>query len=187
MVTEKLAPVSREPVELVRPLAELIPQLEIVSQTHQARSGFTGNLAMGGHWTISSNGARFAAVAEQPAVVSWLCEGPSAPLAIIARVPDKRFANDQAKYFLASRTGQGTNPESLSVDLRLDDVQRRELEDVIDKQMRITVPTAFAPDPIVHDASQQPHETEYDRRVRSGQGRLTYHLEAFKLAPDDNP
>jgi hypothetical protein len=116
IVTEKLGPVSREPVELVRPLAQLIPQLEIVSQTHQARSGFTGNLVMGGHWTISSNGARFAAVAEQPAVVSWLCEGPSAPLAIIARVPDKRFANDQAKYFLASRTAYGQKSHAIWLD-----------------------------------------------------------------------
>jgi hypothetical protein len=187
IVTEKLGPGSREAAELVRPLAQLIPQLGIVSQTHQAHSAFTGNLAMGAQWTISSNGARYVAVAEQPAILSWGCEGNEAPLAIIARVPDKQFANDQAKYFLASATGQGTSQESVSVDLRLDDAQRRELENVINKQLRITLPTAFANDPFIHDPSQQPRETEYDRRVRSGQGRLIYHLEAFKLAPDENP
>jgi hypothetical protein len=69
----------------------------------------------------------------------------------------------------------------------LDDAQRLELEDVINKQMRITVPTAFAPNPYNHDPSQQPRETEYDRRVRQGQGKLVYHLEAFKLAPDEDP
>src|SRR5262245_50292702 len=144
IVTEKFGLVSRDPAETVRPVAQFIPKLEIVSETHNARPAFIGDLAMGADWTISSNGARFIAVAEQPAVVSWLCEGNMAPLAIIARVPDTGFTNDHAKYFLASRTGQGTNQESLSVDLRLDDAQRRELEDVIDRQVRITLPTAFA-------------------------------------------
>jgi hypothetical protein len=106
---------------------------------------------------------------------------------IIARVPNKQFANHRAKYFLASRTGRGPNPESLSVDLRLDDALRRELEDVINKQMHTTVPTAFAFDPNIHDPSQQPQETEYDRRVRLEQGKLIYHLEAFKLTPDEDP
>src|SRR5262249_26054147 len=159
IVTEKLGLVSRDPAELVRPLAQFIPKLEIVSETHKARSAFIGDLAMGADWTISSNGARFMAVAEQPPVGSSLCEVNTAPLAIIARVPDTRFANDRAKYFLASRTGQATNQSSLSVDLRLDDAQRRELEDVIDKQIRITLPAAFAPDPNIQNASEQPRET----------------------------
>jgi hypothetical protein len=187
IVTAKLFPVSREAAELVRPLAQFIPELRIVSETHSARSAFIGDLAMGAHWTISSNGARFAAAAEQPAIASYTCEGNEAPLVIIARVPDRRFANNRAKYFLASRSGRGTNPQSLSVDLRLDDTQRLELEDVINKQRRITVPTAFAPDPYNHDPSLQSRETEYDRRVRQGQGKLIYHLEAFKLAPDEDP
>jgi hypothetical protein len=187
IVTETLGPLSREPSETVRPIARFIPQLEVVPETHDARPAFKGDLAMGADWTVSSNGARYASVAEQPAIVSSSCGGNQGPLVIIARVPDKRFANEPSKYFLASRTGRGVNSGPLSVDLRLDDAQRRELDAVIDKQMRITVPTAFAPDPVIQDPSQQPQETEYDRRVRSGQARLVYHLEAFKLAPDEDP
>ena len=73
---------------------------------------------------------------------------------IIARVPNRQFASNQATYFLASRTGRETNQQSLSADLSLDDARRRGVEDVINKQMRITVPTTFAPDPIIQDPSQ---------------------------------
>ena len=69
----------------------------------------------------------------------------------------------------------------------MDDTQRRELEEVLDRQMRITVPSLLAPVPYIQNAAAQPRETEYDRRVLAGQGRLIYHVEAFKLAPDQNP
>jgi hypothetical protein len=187
IVTEKLFSVIREPAEVVQPLPQFIAELKVVPETQSARSAFVGDLAIAAHWTISSNGAGFEAVAEQPAIVSWVCGGNEAPLVIIARVGNRQFASNQAKYFLASGSGRGTNQQSLSVDLSLDDAQRRELEDVINKQMRITVPTTFAPDPIIQGPSQQPQETEYDRRVRLGQARLIYHLEAFKLAPDEDP
>jgi len=42
----------------------------------------------------------------------------------------------------------------------------------------------FAPDPRPIRADAQPRESPYDRRVREGQGRLTYHVEAFRVAPD---
>jgi len=53
--------------------------------------------------------------------------------------------------------------------------------------MRITVPSIFAPDPYIQNAGAQPRKTEYDRRLLAGQGRLMYHVEAFTLAPDQNP
>jgi hypothetical protein len=187
ILSEKLGSVSREPAGVIRPLAQFIPELKIVSATENARAAFVGDLAIGAHWTIASNGARFASVAEQPAIVSWACGGDEQPLAIIASVANEQFANNQAKYFLASPDGRRTTQESLSIDLRLDDAQRRELENVINKQMRITVPTAFAADPNIHVPNQQLGETEYDRRVRAEQAKLIYHLEAFKLAPDEDP
>src|SRR5437870_10299873 len=49
------------------------------------------------------------------------------------------------------------------------------------------MPSQIAAASYLQNAAAQPRETEYDRRVLAGQGRLIYHVEAFTLAPDQNP
>ncbi len=187
IVTQMLHRLSTEPTDLIRPLAQFIPQVATLPDRHEARSRFVGHFRLGARWTIASESSRFRAVAEQPAIVSWRCGGDEAPLAIVALVTDEAFVSDRAKYFLASPNEPGSNVRPISADLQLDDTQRRELEEVIDRQMRITVPSLFAPVPYIQNAAAQPRETEYDRRLLAGQGRLIYHVEAFTLAPDQNP
>jgi hypothetical protein len=187
IVTEMKDSIGNQASDLLRPVARMIPQVALIPENHAARSRFVGDFRVGAPWIIASNGAQFGAVVVQPAGIVWGCEGNEAPLALIARVNDSSFAKERAKYFLASHDAQRTRAPSLSVDLRLDDAQRQELEAMIDRQMRITVPSLFAPDPYVQNNKVQAKETDYDRRVRSGQARLIYHFEAYNLAPDDNP
>src|SRR6266567_2398936 len=187
IVTQMLQRLSTEPTDVIRPLAQFIPQVAILPDRHEARSRFVRDFRLGARWTIASKSSRFRAIAEQPAIVSWRCGGDQAPLAVVARVTDEAFISERAKYFLASPNEPGSNQPPVSADLRLDDTQRRELEEVLDLQMRITVPSLFPPVPYIQNPAAQPRETEYDRRVLAGQGRLIYHVEAFKLAPDLNP
>ena len=187
IVTEMKDSIGNQVSDLLRPVARMIPQIALIPENQAARSRFVGDFRMGAPWVITSNGEQFGAVVVQPAGIVWGCEGNEAPLALIARVNDPSFPKERAKYFLASRDAQLTRTPSLSVDLRLDDTQRQELEAVIDRQMRITVPSVFAPGPYVQNNTAQPKETDYDRRVRSGQARLIYHLEAYNLTPDDDP
>jgi hypothetical protein len=178
LVTATQSALTSDPVDAIKPLAQFLPRIWPLPPDHPARSEFAGDFTMGGHWTIASNGPQFDAVADQPAIVSWRCSGDSAPLAVIARVVDANFANERAKYFLAQRVERASDLRSLSVNLQLDDAHRRALEDLINTQWRITAPTLFAANPTARE------ETPYDRDVRSGRGRLVYHVEAFRLAPD---
>jgi hypothetical protein len=187
IVTDMKDRVNPKPPDLIHLVARMVPPMFVIPENERARSRFSGRFALGGRWSIASNGARFTAVAAQPAAISWGCEGPEAPLAVIARVADAAFLKERAKYFLASPNGNPSPQQSSSVELQLDGAHRRELEEVIDRQMRVTVPTLFAPDPFVRNDNAQLKETDYDRRVRDGQGRLVYHSEAFSLAPDGNP
>ena len=187
IVTEMLNALTSEPSDLIRPLAQLIPQVAILPEGHEARSRFAGDLRMGARWTIASNGSRYAAIAEQPAIVSWRGGGNEAPLAVMARVTDTKFVKERAKYFVASPNEQTTNQQPLSIDLQLDEMRRRELEELLDRQMRITLPSVLAPVAYIQNPAAQPKETEYDRQLQAGKGRVVYHLEAFQLAPDQDP
>jgi len=188
IVTETSNPVSGDHTDLIRPLARFVPQIAILPPRHEARSRFVGDFGMGVPWTIASNAGQYTAVAEQPAITEWRCGGgDEMRLALMARVRDRTFVDERAKYFLASRAPRAPNQRLTPLQLRLDESQRRELEGVIDRQMRITVPSLFAPDPYSRDPAAQPSETAYDRRVREGRARLKYHVEAFRLAPDANP
>jgi hypothetical protein len=117
-------------------------------------------------------------------MVNWGCGGGEEPLAVIARINDSAFAGHGAKYFLAAPGGGRFSRAPLSVNLQAIEAHRQELESAIDRQMRITMPTLFAPDPTIHNPVHQPKETAYDDQVRSGQARLVDHIEAFMLAPD---
>jgi hypothetical protein len=185
IITEMAEHLTSDPPGAVQPAACFIPRVAVLAEEHQGRSRFVGDFAMGARWTIASSNRQFEAVAEQPAIVSWRCGGEAAPFVVIARIADKTFAAEPAKYFLASRTNP-TGQRPISVNLQLTDLQRREVRDLINRQMRITLPTVFAPDLYVPAANIY-GETEYDRQVRTGQARLMYHMEAFKLAPDENP
>jgi hypothetical protein len=179
LVTARHSALTSDPDDAIRPLAQFLPPVWLLPAGHPARSQFTGDFEMGSHWTIASNGPQFDALADQPAIVSWRCGGDVAPLAVMAQVADANFPKERAKYFLARRGEGASLLRSLSVPLQLDDAHRRALEDLINHQWRITAPTLFAANPIARE------ETPYDRDVREGRGRLVYHIEAFRLAPDN--
>jgi hypothetical protein len=154
---------------------------------HPGIAKLTDTIGIGSEWIIRSSRASFHATAERPsALVSSACPDDM-PLAMVARVQSPGFAGERAKYFLADPRGSMPHGPARRIVLApvLTDDQRRALEGVIDRQMRITVPTLLAPDPHASAAARQPRETAYDRRIRAGEGRLVYHLEAFRLAPDD--
>jgi hypothetical protein len=186
ILTDMTAHTVARPGDTIRPVAQFIPPLTIVAENDDVRKRFNGQLAMGAHWKISSNGPQFDAAIEQPAIVNWDCGGGEEPLAAIARINDSVFAGHGAKYFLAAPDGRRFSRAPLSVNLRSIEA-RQELESIIDRQMRITMPTLFAPDPTIHNPVYQPKETVYDEQVRSGQARLVNHIEAFMLAPDAQP
>lgn len=174
-----------------RPLARFAIPLLAVPNTDQARAQLQGDVGSGSRWTIASNGRTFGVVVEDPAAFAAGCGDPTSQetrLALVARVTDASFGNEPAKYFLASRAdppaGVSGSLPSASIDVHLTDAQRRELEELIGRQLRITLPSLFAPDPRITVASAQRQESTYDRRLREGQGRLAYHVEAFRVAPD---
>lgn len=167
------------PMRFVMPLA-------VLPADHPARAQFTGDRGIGSRWIIASAAAGFAATAEQPAGFNGGCEGVM-PLALIARVTDPTFAAERAKFLLAfpARSPKFTHPGASTVaPLQLNARQRADLETAIDKQMRVTMPGLFAPDPRGAVVKGPPAETSYQRRVREGEGRLVYHVETCKLAPD---
>ena len=140
---------------------------------------------IGSHWTIASAGRQFDAVVDD---IGFMDECDGSPKVLVARVTDPSFASERSKYFLASRPGASSiarQPErSVSVRLRLDDTQRRRLEQTINDQMRITYPTLFANARGNAAGDALRAESDYNRQVRAGKGRLVYHVEAFKAAPD---
>jgi hypothetical protein len=187
ILTDMTAHTVARPGDAIRPIAQFIPPLTIVPQNDDVRQRFNGQLAMGAHWKISSNGPQFDAAIEQPAIVNWDSGGGEEPLAAIAQIKDSAFAGHRAKYFLAAPDGRRFSRAPLSVNLQSIEPRRQELESIIDRQMRITMPTLFAPDPTIHNPVFQPKETVYDEQVRSGQARLVDHIEPFMLAPDAQP
>jgi hypothetical protein len=189
IVLERRITVPRNAGELNgRPLARFAVQLLAVPNADRAQ--LQGEAGPGSQWAIASNGRTYRALVEEPAAFAAGCGDPTSSetrLTLVARVTGTSFEQEPAKYFLASRgdsaDGASGSLASASINLNLTDSQRRELEELIGRQLRITLPSLFAPDPRIPVASQ-PKESAYDRRVRQGQGRLAYHMEAFRAAPD---
>jgi hypothetical protein len=136
--------------------------------------------AKGSAWIVRSDGRRFEAVVERFGAAAGF-DAQHGQLALVARIVTPTFQNERAKYFLASPrvTAQppGDSP-SIARQSDLTNTQRQALEALIDAQMRITLPSVFAP------GYMQIKPSAYDQRVLAGKARLVYHLEAFKLASD---
>ena len=136
--------------------------------------------AKGSRWIVQSDGRRFEAVVERFGAAAGF-DAQHAQLALVARVVTPTFQNEGARYFLAlSRKAAQTLDESPSITRpdELTNAQRQSLESLIDSQMRITLPSVFAPGYL------QARPSTYDERVLAGKAKIVYHLEAFRLAPD---
>jgi len=144
----------------------------------------TARSAIGSHWTIASSSRQFDAIVED---IGFMDECGGSPKVLVARVTDPSFVSERFKYFIASRAGVSSianQPDrSVSVRFRLDDMQRRRLERTINDQMRITYPGLFV-DARSKAGDAPTAESDYNKQVRAGKGRLVYHVEAFKAAPD---
>ena len=156
---------------------------------HSALSQFTGNLANGASWAITSTRGDFVGTVERPTAFNGDCGAPM-PLGVVLSVADAGFARERMKFYLA-KPGRATQDiarvHPVATNLRLTDADRRALEDVLNKQMRMTLPSALAPDPEISNPTQQPKESPYHTRIRNGEGQLVYHVEAFRVAPDADP
>jgi hypothetical protein len=142
-------------------------------------AGIPATQAKGSAWMIQSDGRRFEAVVERFGAAG--SDAQHAQLALVARVVTPTFQNEGARYFLASSRELGqTLDDSPSITRpdELTNAQRQSLENLIDSQMRITLPSVFAPGYL------QARPSTYDERVLAGKAKLVYHLEAFKLAAD---
>lgn len=161
-----------------------VQPLEELPEGHPARAGFRDDGAVGSRWQLLSSHARFDVTGSRPAAMHGGCGDMS--LALMGEPRSTAFADEPAKFFLALPAGLPVSdpPRRIARSPRLTADQRRELEALIDGQMRITLPGLFAPDPLGHDRPAV--ETGYERRVREGEGRLAYHLEAWSVAPDEH-
>jgi hypothetical protein len=168
------------------PLAARVMPLIRLAQDHPALAAFPVDGRAGARRTLVSNGASFVAIAEQPAALAAGCEDDM-PLALVARVQDTRFARHRSKYFLALPSGGEPGAErSLTIDATFSASTRQRFEQLVNDQMRITLPSAFPPKRELGDRLA-PQKTAADRRFENGEGRLTYHVETFALAPDGFP
>jgi hypothetical protein len=163
-----------------------VTRMAVLPNSHPASARFDGDFQIGSRWTVGSGGRRFEAVAVEPAAFYGGCEDIM-PLALVARVDDPSFRNERAKYFVALPRDKSRSNGPVTAPLMrltLTDAERRDLEQLLDHQMRITYPSLFAPEFRNSVVRSQPSETAHDRRIRNGEGRLEYHAEAFRLAPD---
>jgi hypothetical protein len=169
------------------PMSAQVGPIAVLPRGHVARSAFSGDASLDSRWYALSDGPAFAAGAEQPAALHPDC-ADTMSLALIARIADRSFSQEGAKYFLArpalATAGPVPSLPSLAMKLVLTQSQRRDLEDLIERQLRITLPSVFAPSLMRYQSAP---ETADDRIIRDGHARMTYHMEAFKLAPDSDP
>jgi hypothetical protein len=173
-----------EELPFALPVARFAMPIVKVPKGHPALLDFNrGEPGIALSWSIVSSQRRFRVEATEPAVLQSGCE-ETMPMALLARIGDASFAADRAKYFLAwPDDPTSANVAAPSPNGPLTDSQRRTLEGLLDQQMRITLPSVLAPDSQILSAGAQPKETEYDRRIARGEGRLSYHLESLQLAP----
>jgi len=166
-----------------RPLPALFPRIAELPPAHPARAAMPADDASA-RWDVASDGARWTATPERPVAFGVACED-TMPLGWTARVPDSSFAHDASNYFLARKL-TGTAPASaasVAVSLNLTTSQRRDLDTVIDHQVRVTLPSVFAPK-VGEFGLQAPAVTGEDREVMAGRARLVTHIETYRLAPD---
>jgi hypothetical protein len=191
IVTDRQARVNDQGVDFVTPAARYALRIAPLPESHAGRAQLDERFGPGSHWTVMSNGRQFDAVAEAPAAFRPGCE--PTPLVLIARITGASFRTERAKYFLArrvdgSRSADSPFRSSLDIDVRLTGTERRELEALLNHQLRMTLPTITAPDHVLvrklSAAEAQPAETTFDGAIREGKARLVYHVEAFNLAPD---
>ena len=194
VVTNHQTPPNDQGLDFITPAARYALRIAPLPEGHEARAQLDERFGPGSHWTVMSNGRQFDAVAELPAAFRRGCE-PTMPLVLMARITSESFRSERAKYFLARRvdgssSAGGPSRPSLDIAVRFTETERRELEALLDHQLRMTLPTITAPDPVLarklSAADAQPAETTFDRGIREGNARLVYHVEAFKLAPDDD-
>ena len=110
------------------------------------------------------------------------------PLGWMAHVSEPSFARDGGDYFLATKStwSSAVSAKSVAVKVDLTPVQRRDLDAVIDQQMRVTLPSVFAPK-VGEFGEPTLSVTPADREVQAGRSQLVTHVEAYRLAPDRDP
>src|SRR5262249_7709322 len=153
-----------------RPALKFVMPFRTLPPGHSALSQFTGALESGASWTVASSVHDFSATVQSPTAFSGDC-GDSGPLGLVLSVSDPRFTSERMKFYLARPASPpqiARRNHSVSSDFRLTDGQRKILEEVIDTQMRMTLPSVLAPRPEISNPKSQPRELPYHRRIREG-------------------
>ena len=103
------------------------------------------------------------------------------------------FTHEPAKYFLASSSTRHESfdsaPSGSPVAFHLDPARRHDLEETIDRQMRVTLPSIVAPQQRSDGALVRglPSDPAYDRAIAEGRGRLSFDVQSYRVAPDGDP
>ena len=177
-------------LDFITPAARYALRMAPLPQDHEARAQLDEPFSIGSHWTVLSNGRQFDAVADSAGGFSVGLRTDAAHADCANR---QRVVPERSGEILSGAPGRRLESRlpmrsSLDIDVDLTAAERRELEALLDHQLRMTLPTITAPDPVLartlSAAEAQPAETTYDRGIREGNARLVYHVEAFKLAPD---
>lgn len=168
--------------ELPRPAAGFAIQLLTIPDASPVADDSKREFPDRTRWTLASASRTYDALVAQRTGFPGQCGHPEASqLTLVTNVGDPAFRSERAKYFLASPQLPAAG-RTVTTTLDLIPEQRAALEDTLNRQMRITMPTLFAP-PLV---GRQTPDSDYHQRIRRGQGRLVYHIEPYRLAPDDD-
>jgi hypothetical protein len=158
-----------------------------VPDGHAALASLQPQFRPRAEWMVLSNGTRYRAVVERHAGLQSSCgDFDNLSLALVLRVLDRDFQNEQAQFFVAvpadSTAAIGTKALG-PVPVTLSNSQRPDLEELIRRQMRATLPWFYAPDPRGLPTTSEPPLLRLLQQVGA---RPSYHIEGFKLAPDDD-
>ena len=169
------------------PMARFAQPVALLPRGHPARLVFDqARPGAPARWTIASSERQFSTTTGAAAALRAGCED-AMPLAWIGTITDPSFATERSKYFLAWPDDAPLPAATTAVPsfpTPLTDSERLTLESLIDRQMRVTLPTVLAPDPAVSGNHLPRQATEDERRITRGEGRRSYHLEILQLSPD---
>jgi len=168
--------------ELPRPAAGFAIQLLTIPDASPVGDDAKREFPDRTRWTLASASRTYDALVSQRAGFPGQCGHPEASqLTLITDVADPGFRSERAKYFLAAPQLPSAG-RTMTATLDLTPEQRAALEETLNRQMRVTMPTLFAP-PLY---GRQTQDSDYHQQIRRGEGQLVYHVEPYRLAPDQD-
>jgi len=152
-------------------------------ENHAARSDFVREYSIGSRWTVTTGSRSLDVVANKAGAVYGACEDRMRSV-LVADVNPSSTAGESGTYSLATPAEKGphTLPTSVARTTALTDAQKSELEILVRRQLRVTMPTMFAPKSSLWGF--EVNKTDFDRRIERGEGQTIINVRTFRPAPD---